>query len=374
MSRMTVAVRLGMPILVLVVAQIVVAEGPARAGEDSESLLRQYLAALDRMDAEGARAIAKRAAEQSGGPISELMTRHSRLLEATKHEATSKRAAQRAPRAAANRGLYTVTYNVADLVTPVSPLIIKADGSRDRTTEAGGDQPDFDGLMDLIESTVKPETWEVVGGPGTIRSFEPNLCIIVTQTQDVHEEITSLLEQLRRLQGVTVMLETRVVVVPEGSAPRLKTIARQDGTRGPQRSVQPPRKRMGAIDRREVQRLIDAASNKDEAATTRRVTLMNGQQVKMPVGGQPTGTWATTIQGVISSDFRFVRLTAVIDEQETVFSSVDKGKTMVVDLPQDQAKQAANGPAMRRLLLITPTILIAQEEEQRLGIEAVGRK
>jgi hypothetical protein len=37
--------------------------------------------------------------------------------------------------------------------------------------DAGGSQADFDTLIDLITSTVRPDTWEDVGGPGSISPF-----------------------------------------------------------------------------------------------------------------------------------------------------------------------------------------------------------
>ncbi len=35
----------------------------------------------------------------------------------------------------------------------------------------GGNEPDFESLIELITTTVKPQTWEDVGGPGSIASF-----------------------------------------------------------------------------------------------------------------------------------------------------------------------------------------------------------
>ena len=35
----------------------------------------------------------------------------------------------------------------------------------------GGAQADFDALIELITSTVKPTTWDTVGGPGSIAPF-----------------------------------------------------------------------------------------------------------------------------------------------------------------------------------------------------------
>jgi general secretion pathway protein D len=77
----------------------------------------------------------------------------------------------------------------------------------------GGAQPDFDGLIDLITSTIEPTTWDDVGGPGSIAPFETNLSIVVSQTQEVHEKIVDLLEQLRRLQDLQVTIEVRFITL-----------------------------------------------------------------------------------------------------------------------------------------------------------------
>ena len=61
----------------------------------------------------------------------------------------------------------------------------------------GGSQADFDSLIELIQSTVQPESWEDVGGPGSVAPFETNLSLVIRQTEEVHEEIVDLLEQLR---------------------------------------------------------------------------------------------------------------------------------------------------------------------------------
>lgn len=41
----------------------------------------------------------------------------------------------------------------------------------------GGNEADFESLMELITSTVKPQTWEEVGGPGTIAPFPTGVYI-----------------------------------------------------------------------------------------------------------------------------------------------------------------------------------------------------
>jgi general secretion pathway protein D len=85
----------------------------------------------------------------------------------------------------------------------------------------GGAQADFDSLIDLITSTVKPTTWDAVGGPGSIAPFETNLSIVVSQTQEVHEEIVDLLEQLRRLQDLQVTIEVRFITLNDNFFERI---------------------------------------------------------------------------------------------------------------------------------------------------------
>jgi general secretion pathway protein D len=77
----------------------------------------------------------------------------------------------------------------------------------------GGAQADFDTLIELITTTVKPQTWDEVGGPGSISEFPNNLSLVISQTQDVHEEIVDLLEQLRRNQDLQVTVEVRFITL-----------------------------------------------------------------------------------------------------------------------------------------------------------------
>jgi general secretion pathway protein D len=75
-----------------------------------------------------------------------------------------------------------------------------------------GANADFDSLIDLIVSTVHTETWaENGGGEAEIRPFPTNLSLVISQTQEIHEEIADLLEQLRRLQDLQVTIEVRFI-------------------------------------------------------------------------------------------------------------------------------------------------------------------
>ncbi|HEY2881766.1 MAG TPA: hypothetical protein VGJ15_05020, partial [Pirellulales bacterium] len=79
----------------------------------------------------------------------------------------------------------------------------------------GGSQADFDSLIDLITSTIAAPTWSEMGGPGTIEPFETNLSLVVSQTQEVHEQIADLLQQLRRLQDLQVTIEVRFITLED---------------------------------------------------------------------------------------------------------------------------------------------------------------
>jgi general secretion pathway protein D len=76
----------------------------------------------------------------------------------------------------------------------------------------GGGQADFQSLIELITNTVGgPAAWADTGGNGQIRPFDTNLSIVVMQTQEIHEQIADLLDQLRRLQDLQVTIEVRFI-------------------------------------------------------------------------------------------------------------------------------------------------------------------
>lgn len=77
----------------------------------------------------------------------------------------------------------------------------------------GASMADFDTLIELITSTIAPTTWDTVGGPGSVEGFPTNLSLVVSQTQEVHEQIADLLDQLRRLQDLQVTIEVRYITL-----------------------------------------------------------------------------------------------------------------------------------------------------------------
>ncbi len=73
----------------------------------------------------------------------------------------------------------------------------------------------------MITQTVSPTTWDHNGGKGSIAASPTNLSLVVSQTQEVHEEIVDLLEQLRRMQDLQVTIEVRFITLSDSFFERI---------------------------------------------------------------------------------------------------------------------------------------------------------
>ncbi|MHB8956277.1 MAG: type II secretion system protein GspD [Pirellulaceae bacterium] len=85
----------------------------------------------------------------------------------------------------------------------------------------GAAMADFDTLIELVTSTIAPDTWDEVGGAGAIEPFPVNLSLVISQTQEVHEQIADLLDQLRRLQDLQVTIEVRFITLSDNFFERM---------------------------------------------------------------------------------------------------------------------------------------------------------
>lgn len=77
---------------------------------------------------------------------------------------------------------------------PVRDLVEIGD---DSSIEPVSGRYDFDSLTGMIQSIIAPDTWDTVGGAGSITPLLPVPTIVIAQTQDAHEEIAELLAKLR---------------------------------------------------------------------------------------------------------------------------------------------------------------------------------
>lgn len=83
--------------------------------------------------------------------------------------------------------LFITTKEVADatLVTRTYPVADLTPGDK------------YDSLIDTITTTVAPQTWDEVGGPGSTSSVKASKSLVISQTQDVHDKVLQLLRSLR---------------------------------------------------------------------------------------------------------------------------------------------------------------------------------
>ncbi len=154
--------------------------------------------------------------------------------------------------------LQTVTYQVADLVIPVenyaspiqnslSPILgistkqqpnnnnattpLSTPNSLNGGTPAGtpsgsstngnvtvtkkNSQTMEEMLIKLLTSTISPQAWNSMGGPGTIEYFPLTMSLVVNQSPDIQEQVADLLAALRRLQDQEVAVEIRFISIAE---------------------------------------------------------------------------------------------------------------------------------------------------------------
>ncbi len=53
-------------------------------------------------------------------------------------------------------------------------------------------------LVDLIQAVIAPQSWDVMGGPGSIRYWAPGAALIINQSGEAHEQMEDVLKQLRK--------------------------------------------------------------------------------------------------------------------------------------------------------------------------------
>jgi hypothetical protein len=90
------------------------------------------------------------------------------------------------------------TYDVTDLVAmyPVGAYL-----SGDNLVAPSITKPDFVSLMNVLTSTLVPETWDGVGGPATVAPFfgpDEQFALIIRQNEFGHDEVARLLASLRK--------------------------------------------------------------------------------------------------------------------------------------------------------------------------------
>jgi hypothetical protein len=107
-----------------------------------------------------------------------------------------------------------------NMLTRVYPVADLCDWVRLPREYGGGLSLDFDPLVDMITSTIEPDSWQDVGGPGSITGFENSRSLVIATRYDLHQKIAPLLVTLRRAKGLQGI---RTAAPQSGSAQVLST-------------------------------------------------------------------------------------------------------------------------------------------------------
>lgn len=116
-------------------------------------------------------------------------------------------------------GLVSRVYSVADLVVPIGPI---GGGAQEKTLEGR--------LIRLVQDMVQPGSWACKGGPGCIDYYPLGMALVVNQTPAAQEQVADLLAALRRLQDVEVSVEMRFVTVSQECLDRLGVSVPENGS------------------------------------------------------------------------------------------------------------------------------------------------
>jgi general secretion pathway protein D len=172
-------------------------------------------------------------------------------------------------------------YCVADLVIPVEDctgqLSATPGRARAKTQESK--------LIQLLTTTLAPQTWTAQGGRGTVEYFPLTYALVITQTADIHEQIADLLAGLRRLQGIRVAIEVRFISAPADVCERM---AQDLGIDARDLNPQPPAgcagkqpAKVAFLDDKHLRNLLEAVQGDVHTNVMQapRLTACNGQQL-----------------------------------------------------------------------------------------------
>ncbi len=72
----------------------------------------------------------------------------------------------------------------------------------DRTVQENLNLNPASDLIAMITGSVAPTTWDEVGGPGSIKYLAVAKCLVIGQTEEIHEQICDLLAATRKVMAL----------------------------------------------------------------------------------------------------------------------------------------------------------------------------
>lgn len=278
-------------------------------------------------------------------------------------------------------------YPVADLVIPMTsePIIVSLGGKPAKNSPPPRLKPDFEALVNLVITTIHPDSWESVGGQGSISCSENTLSLIVAQRPEIHERLAEIFEQLRRIQDVQILYRLQLVQIDQESFERW---ASERG--GDLLDLAKFKATSAVLSSKDALKFRDHVKSK----TTRdfpRLTVFNGQQVEL-CNPQPDGVRLVPglqLLGVIAADIQSFRISIGAGTGDGKFRpatstqplTVRHGSSLLIDVAEEswgsQEKEApavvadisvprlkSETPATRTFYLLTPRMMMNSEKAQ----------
>jgi|GEM_PF-2660570 len=289
----------------------------------------------------------------------------------------------------------TLFYSVADLVIPI-PAVVTAGFDVPAETPQSL-QAEFKPLIEKIKA-IEPSTWTEAGGVGTVQPYATTLSLVVRQTQAVHDKIVTLLSHLRREQDIQVGVEIRLVEVPDRFSERVGidfdfTTGETQASEKVGMNFDFTHEELPLLDADELKTLLETVQQdpRSNLLSSPKVTLFNGQTLWLNKLAEEDDS--LVLNADISSDRRTIKLTVATrgnkDGKSVVITRtarVPDGLTFLVNCgPVPQKSSGVPMPVMaprsrlftrktsqhkpsHRVLMITPRMVVQEEEEELLGI------
>jgi type II secretory pathway component GspD/PulD (secretin) len=165
-------------------------------------------------------------------------------------------------------GMLCKVYQVADLVIPIAGTF----AARTEDGKPAANRTHEDRLIQLICSTLSPQSWSSQGGPGAIDYYPLTMALVVRHTPEMQDQVAELLAALRRLQDVEVSVELRFVTVSDECRTKLG-IEDSDGGKTS----------IARLDDAQVRMLLETAQNDSRTNVMQapKLTVFNGQKAML---------------------------------------------------------------------------------------------
>lgn len=231
------------------------------------------------------------------------------------------------PAQASEAAPYAVVYAVKDLVVP-RPNIVYVPPRPNADPKLA--EHDYDGLVELLTSTVYPASWEEQGGPCTCKSMKDKGSLVITQSDDGHEQIAALLAQLRSAQRVRVELDVRYQ--PSDKVMRYY-IAYKSGLTG----------------------VYNPPVTSEKAGASQRFSMYNGQTALVDLKRKGGFVEQLRLTAIVASDRRSVIFFNLGNSPPSRVNIAD-GEPFLVNLAKDDATP--------RYVIATPRIVVIDQPEE----------